>query len=125
MTKANNTPIRGKATPAPVPLSALVAQEPDLVDRIFEYLLAEFPQIAGEQFAQAKTAVRAEFSGESIYIPARGATDRQRLVQEVLSLFNGRNTAEVARRLHISKASVYRYIKQARLPAKTGGGQGA
>jgi Mor family transcriptional regulator len=125
MTKANTAPTPGKTTTSTAQLSALVAQEPDLVDRIFEYLLAEFPQIAGDQFAQAKTAVRAEFSGETIYIPARGATDRQRLVQEVLSLFNGRNTAEVARRLRISKASVYRYIKQARLPPKTGNGQGA
>lgn len=125
MTKANTTKTLGKATPAPPPLAALVAQEPDLVDRIFEYLLAEFPQIAGEQFAQAKTAVREEFSGETVYIPARGATDRQRLVQEVLSLFNGRNAVEVARRLRISKASVYRFIKQARLPPKGGASRGA
>lgn len=125
MTKATTTIAPGKATPGAPPLAAMVAQEPDLVDRIFDYLLAEFPQIAGEQFAQAKTAVRAEFKGETIYIPARGATDRQRRVQEVLSLFNGRNTAEIARRLRISKASVYRYIKQARLPPKAGGEQGA
>lgn len=123
--KANNKQNPGKAATAPAQLSALVAEDQDLVDRIFEYLLTEFPQIAGEQFAQAKAAVRAEFSGETIYIPARGATDRQRRVQEVLSLFNGRNTAEIARRLRISKASVYRYIKQARLPPKTGDGQGA
>lgn len=123
MTKANTPPRNG--APVPTNLAEMVAQEPDLVDRIFDYLLAEFPQIAGEQFAQAKTAVRAEFRGETIYIPARGATDRQRLVQEVLSLFNGRNTAEIARRLRISKASVYRYIKQARLPPKAGGGQAA
>lgn len=124
MTKANTAQTPGKAIAAPAQLSALVAQEPDLVDRIFDYLLTEFPQIAGEQFAHAKTAVRAEFSGETIYIPARGATDRQRLVQEVLSMFNGRNTSEIARRLHISKASVYRYIKQSRLVPKTSSGQG-
>ena len=31
----------------PKGLQALLDAEPDLVDRIFEYLLAEFPQLAG------------------------------------------------------------------------------
>lgn len=114
MTKANTAQTPGKATAATARLSALVAQEPDLVDRIFEYLLAEFPHIAGEQFAKTKAAVREEFKGEEIYIPARGATERQNLIREVLSLFNGRNATEVARRLHISRASVYRFLKQGR-----------
>lgn len=87
--------------------------DPDLVDRIFEYLLSEFPQIAGEQFSAAKVAVRAEFRGEEVYIPARGATARQQLAAEVLALFNGRNASEVARKLKISRASVYRFLKQA------------
>ena len=114
MTKANTAQPPGKATAAPAQLSALTAQEPDLVDRIFEYLLAEFPHIAGEQFAKTKAAVREEFKGEEIYIPARGATDRQNLIREVFSLFNGRNASEVARRLRISRASVYRFLKQGR-----------
>jgi Mor family transcriptional regulator len=112
MTKANNTHRHG--TPMPTSLKEMVTQEPDLVDRIFEYLLTEFPHIAGEQFAKAKAAVREEFKGEEIYIPARGATDRQNLIREVFALFNGRNATEVARRLHISRASVYRFLKQGR-----------
>ncbi|MFM2254139.1 MAG: hypothetical protein RJB68_2476 [Pseudomonadota bacterium] len=95
-------------------LDEMIEKDPDLVDRIFEYLLAEFPGIAGEKFAQAKVAIRDEFKGEEIYIPARGATDRQNLIREVLSLFNGRNASEVARRLRISRASVYRFLKQGR-----------
>jgi len=112
MTKTNTAPTPGKAAAAP--LAKLVGQDPDLVDRIFEYLLTEFPHIAGEQFAKAKAAVREEFKGEEIYIPARGATDRQNLIREVFALFNGRNATEVARRLHISRASVYRFLKQGR-----------
>jgi Mor family transcriptional regulator len=114
MTKSKTVPTPGKATAAPAKLSTLVGQDPDLVDRIFEYLLTEFPHIAGEQFAKAKAAVREEFKGEEIYIPARGATDRQNLIREVFALFNGRNATEVARRLHISRASVYRFLKQGR-----------
>ena len=122
MAKAHTTKIIGKANTKPAALDALTAQEPDLVDRIFEYILADFPQIAGDQLAKAKEAVREEFGGEDVYIPARGAADRKRLVAEVLSLFNGRNATEIARRLGISRASVYRFIKQSRLPSKEGAG---
>lgn len=114
MTKTKTIPTPGKATAAPAHLATLVEQAPDLVDRIFEYLLDEFPHIAGEKFVKAKAAVREEFKGEEIYIPARGATDRQNLIREVLTLFNGRNASEVARRLRISRASVYRFLKQSR-----------
>lgn len=86
--------------------------DPDLVDRIFEYLLAEFPQLAGPQLEVAKTAVRDEFRGEDVYIAARPMTERRRQAQEILALFNGRNATEVARRLRISRSTVYRVIKQ-------------
>ncbi|HEY0915642.1 MAG TPA: Mor transcription activator family protein [Solimonas sp.] len=93
-------------------LDALIAQEPDLVDRIFEYLLTEFPQLRGQNFDKAKKAVRDEFGGQEAYIPQRPPSERQELAQSVLQLFNGRNATEVARRLHISRATVYRLLKQ-------------
>lgn len=88
----------------------------DFVDRVFAYLLAEFPQIAGPRFAQAERAVREELAGERVYVSARGVGDRQALAREVLSLFNGRNASEVARRLNIGRATVYRLLKQPRTP---------
>jgi len=95
----------------PKELQALLAAEPDLVDRIFEYLLAEFPQLAGDaaRVQKAQTAVRAEFAGEEVYIQKRSSKD---IAAEVLRLFNGRNATEVARRLQIHRATVYRYLKQ-------------
>lgn len=99
----------------PPALKDLIRAEPDLVDRIFDYLLAEFPQIAGqppEKIAATKTAVRAEFKGETCYLAERPATVRQQTVAQVLALFNGRNATEVARRLQISRATVYRVLKQ-------------
>ncbi|HRH21476.1 MAG TPA: helix-turn-helix domain-containing protein [Brevundimonas sp.] len=99
----------------PPALQDLIAAEPDLVDRIFDYLLAEFPQIAGlppDKIATTKAAVRAEFKGEECYIAGRPASARQEMVSNVLALFNGRNAAEVARRLQISRRTVYRIIKQ-------------
>lgn len=97
-------------------LDALIAQEPDLVDRIFEYLLAEVPalleHVTGTRIQEAKQAVRDEFAGQEVYIASR--PDSEQLAVQVLSLFNGRNATEVGRRLQISRATVYRKLKQAR-----------
>lgn len=96
----------------PKELQDLLADEPDLVDRIFEYLLTEFPQLAGDaaRVEKAQAAVRAEFAGEEVYIQKRSSRE---IAAEVLRLFNGRNATEVARRLQIHRATVYRYLKQA------------
>lgn len=100
------------ANPTPH-LQALIDRDPDLVDRIFEYLLAEFPHLAGPRFAQAKRAVRSEFNGERVRIGSPKPRDRADLVEATLAHFNGRNASEVARRLGIGRATVYRLIKQA------------
>lgn len=89
----------------------------DLVDRIFDYLLTEIPGFADSversRLAELKTAVRTEFAGDRQRIAPRTAAGRRDTVAQVLALFNGRNATQVARRLNISRASVYRYIKQA------------
>ena len=105
----------------PTTIQNLVPTGPDLVDRIFDYILSD-PVLAeairkGAQtektsVAKLKTAVRAEFKGEECYIAGRPATARQEMVAQVLSLFNGRNATEVARCLNISKRTVYRVLKQ-------------
>lgn len=92
-------------------LAAIIAAEPDLVDRIFDYILAEFPQISAS-VQKHKAAVRAEFKGEECYIAGKPATARQQQVSQVLALFNGRNATEVARRLQIGRSTVYRVLKQ-------------
>lgn len=111
---------QAKTTPTPA-LDGLIAADPDLVDRIFEYILSD-PALAlairntstehQKSISKLKAAVRAEFRGEECYIAGRAATARQETVVTVLSLFNGRNATEVARRLGISRATVYRYLKQ-------------
>lgn len=99
-------------------IAAPTITDPDLVDRIFDYLIAEFPQIAGARLEQSRKAVRAQFGGERHWIPSRGLSEQQQLAQQVLALFNGRNAREVARRLQVSRATVYRYLKQPE-PEKT------
>ena len=93
------------------PLQTLIDAEPDLVDRIFDYILTEMPEISAAVLKH-KSAVRAEFAGEKCYIANRPATHRQEQAAQVLALFNGRNTHEIARKLHISPVTVWRYIKQ-------------
>lgn len=112
-----------RTRPLPAELQRLLDAEPDLVDRIFDYIFSD-PQLAqaitaigvqsGQKISQLKTAVRAEFRGEECYIAGRPATERQRTVARVLALFNGRNATEVARQLGIGRTTVYRYLKQAR-----------
>jgi Mor family transcriptional regulator len=100
---------------APAGREAMVANEvfsnPDLVDAIFAFISAEFPDFA-PRAAVLKEEVRREFSGIEIYIPQRSTAQREKITKEVLAMFNGRNAAEVARRLNIGRATVYRIIKQ-------------
>ena len=96
-------------------LAALIAAEPDLVDRIFDYILSD-PVLAvaikKTSLSNIKSAVRAEFKGEECYIAGKPATARQQQVSQVLALYNGRNATEVARRLQIGRSTVYRVLKQ-------------
>jgi DNA invertase Pin-like site-specific DNA recombinase len=98
----------------PKDLQLLIQRDPDLVDRIFDYLLTEFPQLAGDKdrLKHAQAAVRAEFEGEKVWVNKKSLEHKEDLAREVLRLFNGRNATEVARRLNISRATVYRYLKQ-------------
>ena len=91
--------------------------EPDFVDRMFDYLLREFPQIAGPEFDRVRRDLRHEFAGNEAYIPRQSAAEREleraQRDQRILALFNGRNATEVARTLQIGRATVYRILKQA------------
>lgn len=84
--------------------------DPDLIDRIVDYIVAELPEMRARADA-LKEVARREFAGDRSYIPRRSPADRERVVLLVLELFNGRNASEIARRLRISRASVYRIIK--------------
>ncbi len=91
-------------------MSTELLDDPDLIDAIFEFISAEFPEMR-ERAAELKQMARREFAGIETYIPRRPKAERDRIMLEVLRLFDGRNATEVARRLNISRASVYRIIK--------------
>lgn len=103
------TPTAATSTPQPQPLDDQPAG--DLVDRIFELLATHprMPAIPPRELFRVKAEVRAEFAGTRQHVRrvslSAGAAD-------VLALFNGRNATEVARHLNISRATVYRVLKQ-------------
>ena len=109
-----DTAIEPSSPVAPASREAVVTttilDDPDLIDKIFEFIAIEFPEMSGRA-AELKQMARREFAGIETYIPRRPKAEREKIVQEVMRLFDGRNATEVARRLDISRASVYRIIK--------------
>lgn len=87
---------------------------PDLVDRMFEYLIELLPELRGSAAAveRVEQQLRSEFAGQDVYIPAKSLVDKAEERRQVLRLWNGRNATSVARSLGISRATVYRYLKQ-------------
>lgn len=86
---------------------------PDLVDRMFDYLVELLPELRGSPaiVERVQQQLRSEFAGQDAYIPARSPVDKAEMRRQVLRLWNGRNAASVARILSISRATVYRYLK--------------
>lgn len=85
----------------------------DPVERIVELLCELLPELAArgeEQVDALRALVRREFAGEQLYVTRRRPLRETRA--QVLALFNGRNASEVARELGISRATVYRLLKQ-------------
>lgn len=89
------------------------SSDAELVSRIGEFLLAEFAEFARDRLPKITEAIRAELAGERVHIRKPSEEARTKLADEALRLFNGRNASEVARRLGIGRATVYRMLKRA------------
>jgi hypothetical protein len=106
--------------PRPRQLKPRPSPEPQLVDRIFDYIMAE-PELAvalngiaqrsGKTLHDLKLDVCKEFDGERGHVSYRKALLSDPAMG-VLALFNGRNATEVARKLNVGRATVYRHLKQ-------------
>lgn len=94
--------------------SGPVITDPDLVDRIFEFVLEQIPEL-GQRAASVKDSIRKEYGGEKHYVRQLEETREaraDRIRREVRRMFNGRNSAEVARVLQISKVTVWRCLRR-------------
>lgn len=84
------------------------------MQRLMAYVCKAIPNLTDEAAAEVERAIRGEFGGERVYIPAKTMADRRlRTARQVLRLFNGCNATEVARELNVGRATVYRVLKQA------------
>jgi len=88
-----------------------IEKEPDLVDRVFAYILAELPEVA-DRAIEIKREIRRQLGGSEHYVRNSEADLGAQRAADVLRLFNGRNASEVARQLGTSRATVYRALKQ-------------
>jgi hypothetical protein len=92
-------------------------EDADFVDRVWDYLLQQWPMrlqdIPPTEVEDVKQLIRQAERGERPYITPAGATQRARRAEQILALFNGRNAVEVARELRCGRATVYRVLKQA------------
>ena len=87
--------------------------DPDLVDRIFDHVLQLIPELAGADIQSTKAAIRTEFGGAQQYIRSESVDRREREIEHVVRrMFDGRNATHIARVLNISRATVYRCLKQ-------------
>lgn len=87
----------------------------DVVDRVFDFVRELLPdESAAAELEEIKRQVRREFGGREVYIHRRRSEETRVRAERVLAMFNGRNASEVARRLGIGRATVYRIIKQGR-----------
>lgn len=84
-------------------------REPDLVTAFFDVLIEKRPDLAAVR-DEAENVVRERLRGMRGTVASR--PDSETLARRVLEMFNGRNAREVARRLRVSRATVYRVLKQ-------------
>jgi predicted transcriptional regulator YheO len=105
---AKKPPAIKPATPGPARPVVDRFADHDLVDRIFDYIVEQLPELADRHY-EIKHQIRTEFASQQVYV-RRLRFDQ--LGPMVATLFNGRNATEVARRLGISRATVYRLLKQ-------------
>jgi transcriptional regulator of acetoin/glycerol metabolism len=87
---------------------------PEATDFVTDLLdtLSRAGLLADDARAEADRALRGHFKHGTYYVAASAPADRDALARSVLAKFNGRNARQVARELNISRATVYRRLKQ-------------
>lgn len=116
---------------SPTPeLDKLIQAEPDLVDRLFDFMMIELGKKIGESLDRmppeekravklaVKRATHAEFKGEQCYVAALPAADREERDAAIRAMFTGGNQKAVLRHFRISKSTLGRIIARARIAKK-------
>lgn len=98
-------------SPTPA-LDRIIRRDPDIVDRMFDYLLQQMPELAGRaaELDRAEQALRDEFRarrGLHVRSPRRD-DERQEIIDKVASYPSSVTHLSVALALGVSKATVRR-----------------
>lgn len=93
-----------------------VPVEPDIADSFCEYVSQQVPNVTPQDLEAIRMGIRREYGGERHYVRQLDTVERARHTKrcaEVLAQhFNGRNASELARKLGISRVTVWRLLKQ-------------
>ena len=90
---------------------AASAEATDFVSALLD-TLARAGLLSDADRAEADKALRGHFKHGTYYVAASAPSERDAVARSVLAKFNGRNARQVARELNISRATVYRRLKQ-------------
>lgn len=80
----------------------------DIISRLIEMLQECEGSLSEESARTIELQLRSEFKGERIHLCVK--TPREQLQDQILQMHNGRNSKEIARKLGISLATVYRAL---------------
>lgn len=99
---------------SPTPgLDRIILESPDIVDRLFDYLLTTMPDLRARvtELAQAEHALRSEYrASRGLHIRAPDSdAERAELLERVLAYPKTVCASEVARQCGVSRATVYRW----------------
>jgi len=113
------TPTESQPAPKPAATRHVLSElfsDPDLVDIILARFLELIPNEADStNIRLAKAAVRRDFGGIDTYVrmfDGSPADRKEEVAEKVRRMFDGRNATQIARILNISRATVYRCLKQ-------------
>ncbi|MEY4906715.1 MAG: hypothetical protein RL260_433 [Pseudomonadota bacterium] len=106
----------GKAAPAaaisPTPaLDRIIQRDPDIVDRMFDYLLQQMPELAGRagELAKAERALRTEFrASRGLHVRSPRDDERVEILEQVRNYPIGTSNGAIARQLGVSRETVRR-----------------
>ena len=92
------------------------ARMPDLVDKVLALICKQNPALAADakQLEGMEATLREHFGGAEQYVRKRRPSEQT--AQAILAQFNGQNSRTVARELGVSRATVYRKLKQPKRP---------
>lgn len=108
--KPGKAPTAAAISPTPG-LDRIIQRDPDIVDRLFAYLLQQMPELSSRtaELASAERAVRSEFRAErGLHVRSPRDDERQEIRDKIRQYPAGTTCLTIARELGVSRWTVMR-----------------